>query len=259
MPGARGCGSFPRSRIFSWLTVSLATFPAQVYSRFRCRGIRHAVDFVLHTLSEKYHERRLGIRTAGFLGLDRLARPSPGEPGGAYEPISYASLYRALAILDIDPSRGGFVDIGCGKGRALVVAATHPFKCVRGVEISPELAECARSNLRAADRRLRCRDIRVDLGDAREYHIPAEVCVALLYFSFSPETLARIIANLEDCLRTAPRPFTVLYKFPQWAADPFAAHPGARLRSEIASFSDQGELVRIYAFAPAPDARAAGS
>jgi predicted RNA methylase len=40
-----------------------------------------------------------------------------------------------------------FVDIGSGKGRALIIAAEYAFKRIIGVEYSPSLATICRRNL----------------------------------------------------------------------------------------------------------------
>src|SRR5262245_40427071 len=39
-----------------------------------------------------------------------------------------------------------FVDLGCGKGRALIVASEFPFHKLLGVDISPRLTATARAN-----------------------------------------------------------------------------------------------------------------
>ena len=70
----------------------------------------------------------------------------------------------ASAVAPIDAYT--FVDLGAGMGRALLLAAAHPFRAVVGVELHPTLARIARSNLalwRAAGRthvpmRMHCRD-----------------------------------------------------------------------------------------------------
>ncbi len=50
---------------------------------------------------------------------------------------------RALSALG-PVERYDFLDLGCGKGRALIVAAEFPFRAITGVELSPALAAIAR-------------------------------------------------------------------------------------------------------------------
>src|SRR6516225_8353137 len=56
------------------------------------------------------------------------------------------ALTEAISWLPIAHEAFTFVDIGCGKGRALMVASAFPFRRLVGVEISPELCEIARAN-----------------------------------------------------------------------------------------------------------------
>lgn len=46
----------------------------------------------------------------------------------------------------IDVQRCKFIDLGCGKGRAVMLASELPFREVIGVELSPSLCESARAN-----------------------------------------------------------------------------------------------------------------
>lgn len=47
-----------------------------------------------------------------------------------------------LASLHIDHGRYCFIDLGSGKGRALLLASRYPFQRIVGVELSPGAARC---------------------------------------------------------------------------------------------------------------------
>ena len=53
--------------------------------------------------------------------------------------------WRTLATAPLE--RTAFVDIGAGKGRAMLLAAEMPFRRIVGVELHPQLAAVARRNL----------------------------------------------------------------------------------------------------------------
>lgn len=226
--------------------MPLLTYPKQILARFRAGGVRHALAYVRHTLSEKYHEYRLGVQTAGFVRVEEPVTDAQRDKGGAYEPITYASLMGALRTLSIDPQVDGFIDVGCGKGRALVIAAMFPFKSVYGVELSAALADVARRNLQVAAEKLVCHHTQVTVADAREYVFPDEVSVVLLYFSFAPETLALVLQNLRSSRAKHPRRVVVIFKFPVWAQDPFVSCTDMRMVCEMMHFSDTEERLRIY-------------
>lgn len=60
-----------------------------------------------------------------------------------------AARFRALmASLSAPVDELTFVDLGAGKGRAMLLASELPFRRIVGVEFSPELCDVARRNLR---------------------------------------------------------------------------------------------------------------
>src|SRR5579872_1324030 len=59
--------------------------------------------------------------------------------GVRYQAVEPNSFMNAVGSLDIDVAEFRFVDIGCGKGRALILARDLGFKSIIGVEISQSL------------------------------------------------------------------------------------------------------------------------
>lgn len=162
-------------------------------------------------LSEEWHERRLGIDTrhAEPLGRFGFADPEYQE----YTPISYPSLRAAMRTLSVRAD-DVFVDFGAGKGRVVTYAATMPFRRVIGVELIEELATVARQNLSRAIPRLRCRDVRIETADAREFILPADATVLHLFNPFRGAILKRVVERLRDSLATQPRRVTVMFANP---------------------------------------------
>src|SRR6478609_899480 len=132
-----------------------------------------------------------------------------GEPAGSrhYEPTPSYDIETALQLLDIPAANATFVDIGCGMGRPLLVAAEMPFKRIIGVEFARELLEIAERNLarRAA---LRGPDDRIELisSDATLMPIPDGPLVFFFFNSFGPPALDRFLANIHASWRESPRP-----------------------------------------------------
>ena len=66
----------------------------------------------------------------------------------AVAPSVFHSVMQALRDrLALDYRRFSFVDVGSGKGRALLLASDYPFREIIGVELSPELDRVARANI----------------------------------------------------------------------------------------------------------------
>src|SRR5215475_6687140 len=69
-----------------------------------------------------------GVETAGIIPLQALeVHGRWAAQGHRYEATSPALFHRALENLPIDFGRFTFVDVGTGKGRALLLASEYPF------------------------------------------------------------------------------------------------------------------------------------
>jgi SAM-dependent methyltransferase len=111
-----------------------------------------------------------------------------------------------------------FLDLGAGKGSALLIAAEEPFARVIGVEIVPRLAAIARINLEHTGRPRRCAEIELVVGDATTYQVPPDTTLAYLFSPFTGRTLARVAANIIESHDANPRPLHVVYACPHGEA-----------------------------------------
>ena len=139
-----------------------------------------------------------GVDTSGFIPAAECA----GDSGLASRIVAYAgsqpSIVRAALASLPEPARYAFVDIGCGKGRPLLVASEFPFQRVMGVELSPALAAIARSNAdHSAVLHPQRTAIEIQTGDATAVAAPAERAVYFLYNAFDESLVQALVANLE--------------------------------------------------------------
>jgi SAM-dependent methyltransferase len=126
-----------------------------------------------------------------------------------YVGIGPSALTQAIAALPLRPQDFNFVDLGCGKGRAVLVAAQFPFRRILGVELDPELCRIARANVALKpDWAAR---ISVLQQDAATIPYPDGPLVIFLFHPFFPRILRRVLANLERQLRPSPRETWLLY------------------------------------------------
>lgn len=137
-----------------------------------------------------------------------------------YQPISpqqFREIMSALAAHlapDTDFSQLTFIDIGAGKGRALLLASEFAFRRIIGVELLPELVEIARENAREFERRgVRC-GIELVCEDATNFDFPAEPAVVFLFNPLPGAALQTLIQNLERSLHRNPRSVYVAYANP---------------------------------------------
>jgi len=136
------------------------------------------------------------------LGLSRDRANWSSNSGGP-------SLERVLDSLEIN-CRDSIIDIGCGKGGALMTFAKYPFKKICGVELSPHLLRIARDNFV----KLGLNDIILYEGDAGNYMNFDEFNYIYMYNPFPCNVMEEVMANLSESLRKVPREMVILYKNP---------------------------------------------
>jgi SAM-dependent methyltransferase len=180
----------------------------KVIRSLRQRGLRGTVSAMMDKLRLSRNERRLGIHTAGKVGLDELGIDNPSLY--YYFAVEYEYFTQAMAEVPVGGD-GVFVDYGSGKGRAVLLAATYPFRKVIGVEISSQLHDAAQANLRSALPRLRCKDVELLCLDACAWELPDESTVVHFFNPFHGEVLARVVQAIRRSLQRRPRRLTIIY------------------------------------------------
>jgi len=151
-----------------------------------------------------------GTDTAGYISGAAMQSVSMSAVyTTAYVGFPSSVLIQAIANVPISPEKFTFVDLGCGKGRALLVAATFPFPRLLGVELVPDLCHIAETNIAThPDWGSR---ITVLNEDATTFNYPDGPLLVYLFHPFLAPVLRRVLANLERQLRRSPRETYVLY------------------------------------------------
>jgi predicted RNA methylase len=136
---------------------------------------------------------------------ERLYQPTVEE--------EFAAIMQQMATVDFETYT--FIDLGSGKGRALLLAAMYPFSRIVGVEVQPELDAIARSNIeRFQNPGQQCHSIESLCADAREYSFPLTNIVLYLFNPFPDYVLREVLTNLVASAQSAPRSIFVLYNAP---------------------------------------------
>ena len=122
-----------------------------------------------------------------------------------------------------------FVDIGCGKGRMMMIASELQFREVIGVELNSNLAAIASANSLkwASGGFARC-PLLVQNLDATEIVLPDSPCVIFLYNPFGAPVLDRLLVRLEQHFAGESGRLDVLYLSPD-SEGVFQQHPGFQL------------------------------
>ncbi len=178
-------------------------------------------DFVLESTPERRRQRYGDVEfdwdhrvdtTSATVGFrDRLL----GVFHSAYQPTEPAPFREMIDQLPINYHEFTFVDLGCGKGRTLLMASDYPFRRIIGVELLPALCEVAKGNVaKYASDRQQCSNFDLVCGDARNYSFPQQPLVVYLFHPFPEPVLAEVLKNLEASLRQQPRPAYLIYYNP---------------------------------------------
>jgi SAM-dependent methyltransferase len=171
----------------------------KIVQKFRTDGlqatIRKAFAHLTRRRTTDDFDVRHGTDTAGIEPLWKFKIRSPNARLGVrYQASGEQELVEAVNFLHEDPQTFTFIDLGCGKGRALLVASKLGFQQVIGVEFARELVDIARSNLA----KMRSSSAVVRHADAAEFHFPNSDMVVYLYNPFSQEVMRKVVANLRQ-------------------------------------------------------------
>ena len=111
-----------------------------------------------------------------------------------------------------------FIDLGCGKGRANVVASEFPFKRIVGIELSHTLAETARKNAETIQKTMPARTkIEIIQGNAVEFPEVGKSVVLFLYNPFGETLIRELVENLERRIGKDIEELFLVYHNPVWA------------------------------------------
>ena len=133
------------------------------------------------------------------------------RPYFATEPWLFEQIIHAIPL---ELSQFTFIDLGSGKGRALLMASDYPFERIVGVEFMPDLHLAAQKNIAGYSvGRQRRRQIEAICIDARDFQFPPNPSVVYLFNPFSEATFAQILENLRLSDEQAPREIYVAYRY----------------------------------------------
>jgi SAM-dependent methyltransferase len=188
---------------------------------------------------------RYGLETARRIELSELTiksdsatRGSPYQPTGVW---AFRQIFRKVNI----PKPAVFVDYGCGKGRALVLACLEDVESGVGIEFSEELCDIAENNVRAIQHKLhRKSQFQVLCMDATKYEYLGNENVFYFFYPFDEVIMQSVLSDIVRSVDEVPREAVVIihcpFTHPRWALDE------SRLFGLERTFSVFGNECRVY-------------
>ncbi|HLP36605.1 class I SAM-dependent methyltransferase [Lacibacter sp.] len=132
-----------------------------------------------------------------------------------YMPVNYFTIEHVLDHLPENARQGTFLDIGCGKGRALCVAAAYGFTKLYGIDFAKQLIEKAEKNLSLTKKRFPSIHYELSWSDISTLEISKDVSTLFLFNPFDDVLMKNIIRKINSSLQQYPREFYVLYCSPR--------------------------------------------
>ena len=158
-------------------------------------------------------DRRHGVETTEILERDKLIGLGPElrRHAGEYIPTDDALFHRIMRKSRIDKSGFTFVDLGCGKGRTLIAAASYPFRAILGVEADRALYETALDNIASWTGEHEARPIHVVHADAQLAELPAGDLFIFMYSPFRGPVFERVAERLAAIAGEPGRAIVIAY------------------------------------------------
>jgi len=159
-------------------------------------------------------EKKYGIHTTGADELHSLeAKGVDISHATIYMPASYDMLETVFAEIK-KYKLSHFLDIGCGKGRAMCVAAHYNFEKLTGIDFSKELCSEAKANLGSVKKNRPLISYNIINNDAFYYEIPGSVDCIFLFNPFDEMIMSGVIENIDISLEKNPRNLYIIYLNP---------------------------------------------
>jgi SAM-dependent methyltransferase len=163
----------------------------------RLRGIGAAAGAMMADLwFDLWH----GVETALPCEVSEEAVLGPNRVAAVrYQPVDSQLFHALLRALPGGYRDCTFIDYGCGKGKALILAARYAFRSIVGIEFCQRLLRICRSNLsRVAARPEDLSRFRLVHADAAAFCPPPEPAVFFLYNPFDPSVVRAVIGRILD-------------------------------------------------------------
>ncbi len=156
-------------------------------------------------------EKKYGIHTSGADELKNLENLGVDiSHATIYMPASYALLEELLS-LPLLKKYYYFADIGCGKGRAICVAAHFGFNKVLGLELSKDLCKIAKENIAETKKIFPQLDAKIINNDAYYFEIETGMDCLFMFNPFDEFVMEAVMENVKISLTKKDRPMAIIY------------------------------------------------
>jgi SAM-dependent methyltransferase len=164
------------------------------------RTVRRIKDIPRRGLPELHphpstFDEEFGVETDRLVWLTNPASKNYAH-GSRYQGCSPVSCRWAIDTAKIDTKKFWFIDVGCGKGRAMLVASRYEFPRLVGIDYSKKLCKIANDNLHKCD--IPESRFEIVCTDATEFRFPNHDLFLYFYNPFDATVLHVVLENLRS-------------------------------------------------------------
>ena len=161
-------------------------------------------------------EKKYGITTSEPVELSKLTISNGNiKQSSRYEAVNYFILEALLSRLRTITNETSFTDLGCGKGRAMAVAAHYGFTKIKGVDFAKEVCSVAEHHLQNLPTQFPEMEYELHCQNVLEYEIEPNESVFFLFNPFSDEIISRFLEKVNISTAQYPRTIYFLYASPK--------------------------------------------
>jgi len=133
-----------------------------------------------------------------------------------YEAVSFYMLENLLSAFQKVSGLTSVIDLGCGKGRVLMVAPHFGFTHIPGIDFAKELCQQAIVNMEEKEKEFPDINWNVINENVENYDIGSQDTVFFMFNPFTEVVLKRFLEKLDHSCQEFPRAIYFLYASPQY-------------------------------------------
>ncbi len=182
----------------------------------RRNNLRKTIENIASFIEDIHFEWNYKVETAQYVQLKNLHILQANKDLGVdYEPVRARAFRKLMAHLEL-PTNLVFTDMGCGKGRAMILAAEFSFRRIIGVEFSTALCAACKRNIAAfCMRQTEGPEFAIIEADAAEYCVTKDETVFFFFNPFGPPVMEAVLRSIRYSLNQELRTVWIILANPK--------------------------------------------
>ncbi|MGH2646693.1 MAG: methyltransferase domain-containing protein [Ginsengibacter sp.] len=131
-----------------------------------------------------------------------------------YQACNYFILEKGFDYLKSINENKNITDFGCGKGRAMIVAAHYGFKNITGIDFAKALCNAAEQNIKRIEQHYPSLKFNIVCDDVVDYGIGKDQTVFFFFNPFDEVIMLKVVKNILASLKENDRRIYIMYANP---------------------------------------------